>query len=193
MIITPTHLVVFYTAETRKPGTSVTEKAVLYDSLHSMKQSRRSPSRSSAVRTRTRTACKAGGSFSPLAPTSLCSSSRHASGPAARTIWSGSGSSKLQRKERKPRPASAGQFFAGPKATLEQTGGQCRANSRSPAGVTRPMQEQIAHEANNYQARQFRRDCAARAIRPNIRHQQASALWPCRENARPCPYDFGSC
>ena len=34
MIITPTHLVVFYTGDSRKPGTSVAEKAALYDTLN---------------------------------------------------------------------------------------------------------------------------------------------------------------
>jgi len=34
MMISPTHLVVFYTAQTRKPGTSVAERAALYDTLN---------------------------------------------------------------------------------------------------------------------------------------------------------------
>ena len=34
MMISPTHMVVFYTAESRKPGTSVAEKAALYDTLN---------------------------------------------------------------------------------------------------------------------------------------------------------------
>jgi Lipocalin-like domain len=33
LIFTPTHVIAFWTAETRKPGTSVAEKAALFDTL----------------------------------------------------------------------------------------------------------------------------------------------------------------